>query len=199
MLDVVAHIKHGTETPNQLGKQQQIIDAARDVLAREGLAGCTARSVADASPLTKSAVHYYFRDIDEIIDQAMAAHLEAMLGSLRQVAAGEPDPVRRLWSVVDAYLDTFAGNPHAARLWFEYWISLSRRAASGPVAGNLDRVRDLLRELLDGAGHPRPEAAADTIVSWLLGAVVQESVASRPGRQRQRELEQLIGGSWADA
>jgi AcrR family transcriptional regulator len=136
MMDAVAHIRHGTETPNQLGRQQQIIDAARDVLAREGLAGCTARSVADASPLTKSAVHYYFRDSEEIIDRAMSAHLDAMLASLRQVAAAEADPVRRLWRVVDAYLDVFAGNPHAARLWFEYWIALSRRAAAGPVAGN---------------------------------------------------------------
>ena len=63
------HVDHGTETPNQRDKQRQIVEAARRVLARDGLAGCTARAVADASPLTKSAINYYFASMDEIIDE----------------------------------------------------------------------------------------------------------------------------------
>ena len=33
------HIDHGAETPNQRDKQRQIVEAARHVLARDGLAG----------------------------------------------------------------------------------------------------------------------------------------------------------------
>lgn len=189
----MAHITHGEATPNQRDKQRQIIDAAREVLARDGLAGCTARAVADASPLTKSAVHYYFRDIDEIIDEAMAAHLEAFLASLREVADGEADPIRRMWRVVDAYLATFADQPHAARLWFEYWIALSRRGTTGPVAANLDLVRALLSELIAATGHPRPESAAELLLSWLLGTVVQQDATGHGGRPGQQELAQILG------
>ena len=32
-----------------------------------------------------------------MVDQAMAAHLEVFLGSLRETAEREKDPARRLW------------------------------------------------------------------------------------------------------
>ena len=192
------HVDHGTETPNQRDKQRQIVEAARRVLARDGLAGCTARAVADASPLTKSAMHYYFTDIDEVVDQAMAAHLEAFLQALRETAEREKDQVRRLWRVVDAYLATFAGQPHAARLWFEYWIALSRRNASDPIRADLASVGSLFQSLLADAGHPRPAETADLLVSWLLGAVVRQDVTTgqkqQPGR---RELQLLVEAAYS--
>jgi AcrR family transcriptional regulator len=194
------HVDHGAETPNQQGKQRQIIEAARNVLARDGLAGCTARAVADASPLTKSAVHYYFRDIDEIVDQAMAAHLEALLQSLRETAERENDPARRLWRVVDAYLATFAGQPHAARLWFEYWIALSRRNASGPIRNDLAQVTALFQTLLGRAGHPEAAETAGLIVSWLLGAVIQQDVqdgTARPEPPGRHELQRLVESGYS--
>jgi AcrR family transcriptional regulator len=194
------HVDHGAETPNQQGKQRQIIEAARRVLARDGLAGCTARAVADASPLTKSAVHYYFRDIDEIVDQAMAAHLEAFLQSLRETAEQEKDPARRLWRVVDAYLATFAGQPHAARLWFEYWIALSRRNASGPIRNDLAQVTALFQTLLGQAGHPRPDETAGLVVSWLLGAVIQQDVQDATARTEppgRHELQRLVESGYS--
>jgi AcrR family transcriptional regulator len=195
------HVDHGAETPNQRVKQRQIIEAARRVLARDGLAGATARTVADASPLTKSAMHYYFRDIDDVVDQAMTAHLAAFLDSLRETAARENDPARRLWRVVDAYLATFAGQPHAARLWFEYWIALSRRHASAPIKNDLTQVGGLFRTLLADVGHPRPDETADLIVSWLLGAVVYQDVQDVTGHAHQppgrRELQRLVEAGYS--
>ncbi len=143
-------------SPNQDSKRRQIIEAAREVLARDGLAGCTARAVADASPLTKSAINYYFASMDEIIDLAVAAHVEAMLVALRQVAEHHRDPYRRLHAVVQAYLDTFADQPHAAYLWFEYWIAASRRQAPAPVAAMLGRGRARVVARRGARGAPRP-------------------------------------------
>ncbi len=91
--------------------------------------------MAEASPLTKSAINYYFASLDEIIDLAMAAHVEAMLGGLRTAAGQHTDPYQRLHAVIQGYLDTFADRPHAAFLWFEYWIAVSRRGTTGPAAG----------------------------------------------------------------
>lgn len=184
------YMQAGAETPNQKEKQQQIIDAARVVLAREGLGGCTARAIADAGPLTKSAVHYYFRDVEEIIDRAMSAHLDELVRQLRDAADAQPDPAERLWTVIDAYLAIFASNPHAARLWFEYWATLSRRDATGPVRSQTEKVRGLLETLLADAGLPG--TAADGILSWLLGAVVQENIAPLARHERRRALQHLL-------
>jgi AcrR family transcriptional regulator len=173
---------------NQRVKRAQIIDAAKEVLASQGLAACTARAVADASPLTKSAIHYYFHDVDEIVDEAMAAHVDAMLTGLRQAAEGGADPDERLWRVVEAYLGTFAERPYAAFLWFEYWVAASRRASLDAAAGMLDRVHALLVEVL---ARPDADDVAHQIVSWLLGTIVQQHVRPRPVAVLRQELARI--------
>lgn len=180
----------GVVSNNQRVKRAQIVDAAKEVLATQGLAACTARAVADASPLTKSAIHYYFHDVDEIVDEAMAGHVDAMLVNLRRAASAvAPDaaPGERAWRVVEAYLATFADMPQAAFLWFEYWVAASRRSSLDAAAGMLDKVHALLVEVL-----PDPDTAHQ-VLSWLLGTVVQQHVRPRPPEELRRELGRLTG------
>ena len=186
-------------SPNQDHKRRQIVDAAREVLARDGLAGCTARAVAEASPLTKSAINYYFASLDEIIDLAMAAHVEAMLGALRTVAGQHADPYQRLHAVIQGYLDTFADRPHAAFLWFEYWIAVGRRGTTEPAGAMLGAVRDLLLDLLtalrDTTGQPAGDLGqvAGALLSWLLGSVVQQQVHPLDPATVHAETGRLLG------
>jgi AcrR family transcriptional regulator len=191
-------------SPNQDRKRRQIIEAARVVLARDGLAGCTARAVAEVSPLTKSAINYYFDSMDEIVDLAVAAHVEAMLAGLREVAAQHDEPYQRLHAVLRAYLDTFADQPHAAFLWFEYWIAAARRGNSGPVESMLAAVRDLLTELVAqlqaAARHPAPDpaAVAHALLSWLLGSIVQQQAHPLSPDRVRTEADRVIAGSAVD-
>jgi AcrR family transcriptional regulator len=177
---------------NQRVKRAQIVEAAKEVLATQGLAACTARAVADASPLTKSAIHYYFHDIDEIVDEAMAGHVDAMLLNLRRVAAEYTDPDERLWRVVETYFATFADQPHAAFLWFEYWVAASRRASLDQPAAMLDKMHALLVEVLT---VPDPEGTAHQILSWMLGTIVQQHVRRRPPDVLRHELARFTSAS----
>jgi hypothetical protein len=99
---------------------------------------------------------------------------------------------------VQAYLDTFADQPHAAYLWFEYWIAASRRQAPAPVAAMLDAVRDLLSELLtqlpDTTGRPGPDPgpAANALLSWLLGSIVQQQVHPLAPATLAAEIDRLL-------
>jgi AcrR family transcriptional regulator len=177
---------------NRRGKREQIIDAAKQVLARDGLGACTARAVADASPLTKSAVHYYFDDIHQIVDIAMREHVATMLAGLRRAAEGESDPAEKLWAVVDAYLATFAAQPNAAFLWFEYWIDAGRRNSADAIAGTVADVRELLGELAAQLPVDDLVVTTDALLSWLLGTVVQQQVRPRPRAQLRSELNSLV-------
>jgi AcrR family transcriptional regulator len=186
-------------SPNADHKRRQIVEAARVVLARDGLAGCTARAVAEASPLTKSAINYYFGSLDEIIDLAMAAHVTAMVDALRAVAGQHADPYQRLHAVVQGYLDTFADRPHAAFLWFEYWIAVGRRGRTEPAGAMLGAVRDLLADSLAGlrdAGRPPvgdPDQLAGALLSWLLGSVVQQQVHPLSPATVAAEADRVVG------
>ncbi|WP_370935355.1 TetR/AcrR family transcriptional regulator [Amycolatopsis sp. cg13] len=178
---------------NRRGKREQIVDAARQVLARDGLAACTARAVADASPLTKSAVHYYFDEIHDVVDLAMREHVTAMTAELRRTADRESDPAEKLRAVVRAYLATFADRPHAAFLWFEYWIDTGRRQASEAVAATLDDMGALFGELTARLPVDDPEDAPHALLSWLLGTVVQQQIRPRPVARLLRELDSVLG------
>ena len=191
LLDVTSRAKHNTDD-NRRVKQDQIIEAAKEVLAREGLAACTARSVADASPLTKSAIHYYFNDINEIIDRAVAAHIEEMLGALRKVPEEYADPRERLWRVVDVYLTSFVNEPHAAFIWFEYWISAVRRESLTAARHMLDQVRAFLAELISDLPVDDADVAAHAVLSWLLGTIVQQHVRPRTHPELRGELERVL-------
>jgi DNA-binding transcriptional regulator YbjK len=178
-------------SPNQLQKQQQIVDAARKVLARDGLAGCTVRAIAEAGPLTKSAVHYYFADIDVLIDRAMAAHINAFVASLREVAARHEDQGDRLFAVLEAYLDAFAAQPNAAFLWFEYWIAAGRAQHPQAIDAMLASITELLAELLAPLDVDDPRARARSLLSYLLGAIVQQRVRPRTFIALQADIEAL--------
>jgi len=184
-------------SPNQRQKRQQIVEAARRVLAEQGLAACSVRAIADASPLTKSAIHYYFRDVDEIVDEALAEHVDAMLANLRRAAEGAHED--RLWAVVTTYLDTFAAQPNAAFLWFEYWIDAGRRQAVDGIAATVEDMRTLLAELLAPLPVDDPAETADALLSWLLGTVVQQQIRPRSPARLRRELNALAAGSLVPA
>jgi AcrR family transcriptional regulator len=177
---------------NRRGKREQIIDAAKRVMARDGLAACTARAVADASPLTKSALHYYFDDIQQIIDIAMLEHVTAMVTALRRAANGESDPAEKLWAVVHAYLATFAEQPGAAFLWFEYWIDSGRRQSAGTVAATLEEMHALLGELIAELPVDDPGATVHALLSWLLGTVVQQQIRHLPPTVLRQELNSIV-------
>ncbi|WP_222853714.1 TetR/AcrR family transcriptional regulator [Fodinicola acaciae] len=166
-------------TPNQLAKRQQIVDAARLVLARDGLAGCTARAVADASPLTKSAIHYYFADMDDLIDQAMAGHIDAFVANLRAAAARQDAAADRFWAAVRDYVETFRQQPGVLRLWFAYWISATTKNRLTAIETMHDSVAGIFAELLTDIGVDDPARRADELFSFLLGEVVRSAVTPR--------------------
>ncbi|WP_040405822.1 TetR/AcrR family transcriptional regulator [Amycolatopsis nigrescens] len=178
-------------SPNQLWKQEQIVEAARVVLARDGLAGCTARAIAEAGPLTKSAIHYYFDDIDVLIDRAMAAQVNTFLTGLRELGARHQDPKARLFAVLEGYLDAFAGRSGAAFLWFEYWIAASRADHPQAIDAMLRSVTGLLTELLAAVDVEDPRARARALLSYLLGTIVQQRVRRRPFATLRAEIESL--------
>jgi len=178
-------------SPNQLQKQEQIVEAARVVLARDGLAGCTVRAIADAGPLTKSAIHYYFADIDVLVDRAMAAHINAFAAGLREVAAKHEDPRERLFAVLEEYLAVFAGNPNAALVWFEYWVAAGRAQHPQAIDAMLTSVTELLAELLGPLDVDDPRARARALLSYLLGTIVQQRVRPRPFATLRADIEAL--------
>ncbi|MHB8671618.1 MAG: TetR/AcrR family transcriptional regulator, partial [Acidimicrobiales bacterium] len=88
-------------SPNQLAKRDEIVSAAVEVLLRDGVHGCTVRSIAASAGVSKGSVHYYFGDVDEIVDLAMVQATRGWIAWLRASGAGDrtdgPGPVEIFW------------------------------------------------------------------------------------------------------
>jgi AcrR family transcriptional regulator len=167
-------------SPNQRAKQEQIIEAAKEILAREGLAACTARAVADAGPLTKSAIHYYFDDMDEIIDAAMARHMSGCLDRIADAANQHEYPLDRFWAAIRTYLEIFTERPNAALLWFSYWVDVGQKARLEPIDRMHQAMIGVLRDLLADIPVEDPPARAHALFSHLLGSLMQQAVRPLP-------------------
>jgi DNA-binding transcriptional regulator YbjK len=180
-------------TPNQLHKRRQIIDAAKHVLATGGLARCTAREIAAAGPLTKSAIHYYFADMDLLIDLAMSEHVAAFLDQLRAAGADEPDPAAAFWRTVDAYLGTFRDRPEVTHLWFEYWTDASRKDRLRAVRDMLGQTSAVFADRLRATGAPAADDAARAVLVYLMGAIVDQAAEPRARHRTRDHVARLAG------
>jgi hypothetical protein len=120
-----------------------------------------------------------------------------MLDALRDVAARGADPQQRLWNVLDAYLATFADKPHAAFLWFEYWVSAGRRGVLDATDHMLGKVHAFLCDLLDDLPVDDPDETAHLLLSWLLGTVVQQHIRPRMAAALHDEVTTMLANAMA--
>ena len=157
------------------------------VLATQGLAACTGRQVAAVGHLTKSAIHYYFADMDVLIDRAMGEHVANFAANLRKAADLSTDPVDSFWNVISEYLATFRDQPNITYLWLEYWVDAVRKGRLTAIDACNQEVTAVLTERLEALDNPRPADAAQGIFVFLLGEVLaQLSTPAHTGRTCQR-------------
>src|SRR3954465_1737452 len=93
-----------TWTPNQQAARERIIAAAADLIAEHGLSACTIRGVADHSGLTKSTVHYYFDDSNELIDLSVNEIFQRMGRHAREAVMDARDATQGLEFLVRLFM-----------------------------------------------------------------------------------------------
>jgi AcrR family transcriptional regulator len=178
-------------SPNQLRKQQQIVGAAKAVLLREGLAGCTARVLADESSFSRSAIHYYFDSMEEIVDAAMASHLDDFVGDLRATAARVEDPVERFWAVTERYHLALGEQPERTMLWFDYSIASVRAGRPEPAIAIEVALREVLAALLQDCGVKDWKVRSEPVLAFMIGTTLRRVL--HPGAPLRDVRDQLAG------
>jgi AcrR family transcriptional regulator len=188
-------------SPNQLAKRDAIVQATARLMIREGVRACTSRAISATSEMSTSALHYYFRDTDEILDLAFRRIGERFFRRLEEVARSEPKPVDALWGAAAVYLergsewheDESKAERGAPMLWFEFQAESLR-------SGDLTTARELsamgltiFERLIKAAGIAPVAAAAQTLYSALLGAAIRDSLFHRPNYEVLAELSAMLG------
>jgi AcrR family transcriptional regulator len=82
------------------GKRDRLIDAACELLYRQGIETTTLADIAQLADVPLGNVYYYFKTKDEIIDAVVQSHLETIRVTLSSIEANHRTPKSRLKALV---------------------------------------------------------------------------------------------------
>ncbi|HYH48581.1 MAG TPA: TetR/AcrR family transcriptional regulator [Acidimicrobiia bacterium] len=165
-----------TRSPKQLARRSLIIDAAVETLKREGIAGCTVRAIAAATPFTKGTIHYYFGDVNEIVNTAYLRLTDEYVAAVEEVAGQASRPLAAFWRAVRSYVEGFWGHPRMGLLWLEYSSWAVRNDYGHEVASSVEAIRAMFARHLEEIEAARP-GSAGAVTRYLLGTVLELAVS----------------------
>jgi len=182
-------------SPKQQLKRRQIIDAALEILLREGPSGCGTRDIEAESGLNRGLIYYYFSTLEEIIDAAIGALFADLTQGIRKARQGHELAEERFWAVIESYLNVFDERPGVAMLWFEYVLSMLRAGERERVDRLQDGVVKLLTELLAEAGVVNAVIRARIVLAYVLGVVFRRLIHPVDFDELRPEIAALAGVS----
>ena len=160
----------------RLETRTRIMDAARDLFAREGYDAVSMRRLAEAIEYSPTAIYVHFEDKQDLLLQICQCDFLSMaegMTDLQKVA----DPVERIRRMGSAYIRFGVEHPNHYRLMFMTPVEFPPDAAAkDPNKGNVDRSSyALLRRTCEEAierGRIRPEYRdADLVAQTFWSAV----------------------------
>jgi AcrR family transcriptional regulator len=91
--------------------RQEILDAARDILVREGYEGLSMRKVADRIDYSPTAIYLHFKDRDDLVFCVCEELMGGLVKELQQVVDRHADPLVALRKGLRRYVEFGVQHP----------------------------------------------------------------------------------------
>ena len=181
----------GRKAPEE-HRRKDILRAAYDVAARQGVEALTVRAVAGRAAVSHGTVLFHFNRRDQLIASLLDSVLDATT-TLRVPAEVErlTRPAERLRALLRAEMERLSSDPRHYRLFLEYWAlgvrnAGIRRRVSEALHGYRRAFRDVCEALtweeravrrpsatrMNGLA-PTPDGLAEVAVSLVHGCALQ--------------------------
>ena len=158
-------------------RREEMLRAAYDVAARQGLEALTLRSVAARADVSHGTVVFHFKRKHELVAALLDRTLYATaVMRVPDAVAQITRPSERLHALLRSEMDRLSTDPRHFRLFLEYWTIGVRNAA----------IRRKIRLALESY-----RAALASLAGPL---VAEELEVSRSGRARQKESAVTVEG-----
>src|SRR5919201_4052366 len=187
----------GSETKRMSGpeRREQLLDAARTIVAERGFQGASIEAVAREAGITRPVVYGHFGDLEGLLEALVERESDRALAGLADIlppvgpAAG--DPREALLAALDGYLRAVEADPSTWRL-----VLMPSEGAPASLREHIDRGRDaVVAHLADvvspglapGREPPDPELAARG-VSAFADELARRLLTDPAGYPRERLL-----------
>ncbi|WP_170292477.1 TetR/AcrR family transcriptional regulator [Mycolicibacterium grossiae] len=150
------------------------MSSALAVLARDGVAGITHRAIGEAADVPLGSITYHFATLDDIVDQAFAAHVDKLATRFEARLAGCEAGADLIDCIASAITDDLAANPNELAVTYELYGDAVRRTDNKRITQQwMERAEDALAQHFD-------RATARLIDVVIEGLMVHMSIATQP-------------------
>ncbi|MBC8365562.1 MAG: TetR/AcrR family transcriptional regulator [Actinobacteria bacterium] len=119
-------------------RRREILEATCETLSRKGVSATRIADVARRLGISTGLVHYHFATKDELLAEAFQFAGKAELEVLRELAAVDLPPRRRLNAVIEEFCPR--GEFVSWRLWIEGWAEALRSERFRATSRELDEA-----------------------------------------------------------
>ncbi len=156
-------------------RRAQIVEAARRLVAEQGLASLTIGALEDRLAFTRGVITYHFANKDEIVRAVFASAIEEIDAAVRQEVEAGATIQQKVRAVLHGNVRGFVDTEVAGRVLLSFWGRLSADAAVRKLNAELyARYRRQAAKLLKRAraGGEIAKIDADVMASLLVGMVL---------------------------
>lgn len=105
-------VKEMAKTSKTQGTEEQILEAAKDVFQKKGMAGARMQEIADEAGINKSMLHYYYRS-KQLLFEAVFSNAFALLApELNKVLNDDSSIEEKVKSFTSNYISFISKHPY---------------------------------------------------------------------------------------
>lgn len=102
-------------------RRASLIQATLDVIARDGVAAATVRTIAREAKVTQGLIRYYFRSKDDLIAAAYESHMQSLMQTAEDSLHGAGSAKCRLIRYLDTTLSKGVASPQQVGTWAAFF------------------------------------------------------------------------------
>jgi AcrR family transcriptional regulator len=105
-------LNHVVKMKKDSSTEQKILDAARKVFVRKGMAGARMQDIADEAGINKALLHYYFRNKEMLFEVIFAEAANVLFPKINKIFESDDPLFVKLENFVANYIDVVLENPY---------------------------------------------------------------------------------------
>ncbi len=184
-----AKIKPGIGTDRGRARRTAILDAALEVVARDGTGAVTHRAVAKLAKVPLAATTYYFASRDDLLLEAFRHLTSRRMAAYDAAFAILPDKLSAEVAAAGwahALAELLTNEPAAVVAEFEMHLEGSRRSKLRAIHHGWEtRAMEYFTAGMKAIGSNKPEVDAALVLAVLTGLEIGEIVNPTPNAERE--------------
>ena len=155
-------------------RQEQIIEAAMNLIASRGLKGLSMAALANRIGLVPSAIYRHFRSKNDIVDLILDFIQEKLLTNIRITCKGTSESMERLQRILKRHVETLRENRAIPRIIFTEEVFIGDPKRKTKVYGIVNKYLGGLNKIIrDGQkkGQIRSDMDSKTVALMFLGMI----------------------------